>query len=179
MRPVDLCHDEVVATQRERFHRVLEVGLPLAALVGLLLPWLHLAAAGVAPLLAVLHLVVVRLVLVGRARRLLGPARRLFNRWMSRFAFLWLGVPGYGLAALPVAGVVVAVGTFAGLTALVHHYTLWSLSRERARQPLAGWEKLVLAGLAVLTAVALAALLLLAVLVGGAVAWLGQRLRVL
>jgi len=141
------------------------------------MPALHLAAAGLVPLLVVVHLVTVRLVVVGRSRRLLGATRRLFNRWISRLVFLWLGVPGYGLAAVPVVGVLVSVATFAGLTALVHHYTLWSLAREKARLPLALWEKVVLVALAVLTVALFVALVVVALAVGTAVAWLTEKLR--
>jgi hypothetical protein len=177
LRPVDLRCDEVVAAQRQAFLRLLQFGLPVAAVVALLMPFVHLAAAGLVPLLVVVHLVTVRLLLVGRGRRLLGSARRLFNRWISRLSFLWLGVPGYGLAAVPVVGVLAAAVTFAGLTALVHQYTLWSLERERQRLPLALWEKLVLILLAVLTVVALAVLVVVVVVVGLSVAWLAERLR--
>lgn len=151
--------------------------MPVAAVIALMLPALHLAAAAVAPVLAVVHLVTVRLVLVGRGRRLLGTARRMFHRWITRLSFLWIGVPGWGLGAVPFLGVVAGAGTFAGLTVLAHHYTLWSLERERSRQPLALWEKLVLAALAILTVVLLALLVVLALVVGTAVTWLAERLR--
>jgi hypothetical protein len=175
LRPLDLRYDDVVAQQRQRFLVLLQFGLPVVAVVALLMPLLHLAAAGLVPVLVVAHLVTVRLVLVGPARRLLGSGRRLFNRWLSRLAFLWLGVPGYGLAAVPVAGVLVGVGVFAGLTAAVHQYTLWSLERERCRQPLALWEKLILGALVLLTVVLLVTVVVLAVLLGTAVAWVVDR----
>lgn len=177
VRPVDVCHDEVVAEQRRRYLSFLKVGVPVAAAVGLLMPALHLGAAAVAPLLAVVHLVTVRVVLVGRSRRLLGTARRLFHRWITRLSFLWVGVPGWGLSAVPLLGVLAGAGTFAGLTALVHHYTLWSLERERSRQPLAVWEKLVLAALAILTVALLVLVVVAAVVLGAAVSWVAERMR--
>jgi len=99
--------------------------------------------------------------------RLLGPARKRFVRWLSRLGFLWIGIPGYGLAAAPLVGIAPAVATYAGLTAAMHAYTRWSLRREFERAPLAGWEKALLWGLAVAT---LAALALLAALVA-ALGW--------
>jgi hypothetical protein len=83
--------------------------------------------------------------------RLLGTARRRFVRWLARLGFLWIGIPGYGLAATPILGIVPAVATFAGLTAAVHAYTSWSLTRESQRAPLAGWEVALLWGLAIAT----------------------------
>ncbi len=142
------------------------IGAPTAAVIALAMPLLHLGAVAIAPLVAVVHLVVVRWALVADALRVLGPTRRRFNRWLARFAFLWVGVPGYAAMVTPVAGAVVGVGTFAGLTALVHHYALWSLKRELERRPLLGWEKGLLAVLAVATLVVLTLLAALAVLLG-------------
>ena len=48
---------------------------------------------------------------------------------MSRFAFIWLGLPGYAAMAVPVAGIIAGVATFVVLTEIVHVYTGWSLAR--------------------------------------------------
>jgi len=167
LRPIDLRYQQTAAQQQERFPQVLMVGGAIVLVLAIGLSTLHLAAVAAAPLIVVAHLVAVRLWLVRDAMRLLGPARKRFVRWLSRLAFLWIGIPGYGLAAAPLVGIVPAVATFAGLTAAVHAYTSWSLRREFERAPLAGWEKALLWGLAVAT---LAALALLAALVA-ALGW--------
>ncbi|PWB78182.1 MAG: hypothetical protein C3F15_02330 [Holophagae bacterium] len=162
LRPIDLRYEQTVVQQHERFGQMLLIGVPVVFLIALSLSALHFAAVAAAPLIVVAHLVAVRLWLVRDAMRLLGPARKRFVRWLSRLAFLWIGIPGYGLAAAPLVGTVPAVATFAGLTAAVHAYTRWSLTREFQRAPLAGWEVALLWGLAVVT---LAALALVAALV--------------
>jgi hypothetical protein len=115
------------------------------------MPFVHIGALAVVPLLIAIHLVIVRVMLVREAQRLLRPMRRLLNRWMARFSFLWIGLPGYGAMAVPVVGVVVGVGTFALLTSIVHVSTAVSLERERAGKELARWEKLVPVVLAVVS----------------------------
>jgi hypothetical protein len=152
--------------QEQRFREVLLAGTAVVAVVSLLLPLAHVGAALVVPLLMVGHLVTLNLVLVRDARRLLGARRRLFTRWICRLSFLWIGVPGYGLAAVPLVGVAAGVATFAGLTALSHSYIRWSLERERQRLPLALWETVVLIGLVVLTVLALLVLGGLALVLG-------------
>ena len=133
----------------------------------------------VAPLVVVVHLIVVRAWLVREAMRLLGTARRRFVRWLARLGFLWIGVPGYGLAATPLLGIVPAAATFAGLTAAVHAYTSWSLGREHERAPLAGWEVALLWGLVVVTALALVVVAVLVALLGWSATaiadWLASR----
>jgi len=151
LRPIDVRYEEVKAAQQKRYQQLLAVGSVVVGAVSLLMPLLHLGVAVVVPLLLVAHLIAVRWVLIRDATRLLGTRRRLFSRWICRLSFVWVGMPGYGLAAIPVAGVVAGVATFAGLTALAHYYTSWSLDRERQRCPLALWEKLVLLGLVLLT----------------------------
>jgi TRAP-type uncharacterized transport system fused permease subunit len=79
---------------------------------------------------------------------------------------LWIGLPGYALAAVPLAGVIPAVATYLGLTTAVHRYARWSLEQEMLRRPLRRWEKLLLAGFAVLTLIVVVGLVLLAALVG-------------
>ncbi len=170
LRAIDLRYDRVEARLWERFRHMLVVGVPVVAVLSLALSFLHFTAIAFAPLLTVVHLVVVRLYLVREPRRLLGPARRRFLRWLSRLGFLWLGVPGYALAAAPLVGLIPGVGTFAGLTTAAWAYTRWSLTEERDRQPLARWERLLLWGLGGLTLVILAALAAATVLIGWSVA---------
>ncbi|HOC42577.1 MAG TPA: hypothetical protein PKJ99_06085 [Thermoanaerobaculales bacterium] len=164
LRPLDLRYEQVVERQQDRFLQMLMVGIPVVLVLALGLSTLHVGAVAAAPLVVVVHLIVVRVWLVRDARRLLGATRRSFVRWLSRLSFLWLGIPGYGLAAAPLVGLAPAVVTFTGLTAAVHAYSSWSLGRERQRAPLAGWERALLWGLAavtVLTVVIVAALLAL------------------
>jgi len=174
VRPVDLCAEEVEASQKERFRDLLLYGSIVVAAVSLVMPLLHVGVAAVIPFVVVAHMIAVRLFLIRGARRLLGTTRRIFNRWISRFSFLWLGIPGYGLTVVPVAGVVAGVATFVGLTALVHFYTLWSLHQERERRPLALWEKAVLAAFVVLTLLLLVCGAGLALLLGYSLTKLGE-----
>jgi len=148
LRPIDLRYEEVEAEQWAIFKQLMIWGSATTALVFLVLP---LTVPVAAPLVLVAHLLVVRVWLTRKARALLGGSRRIFVRWISRLAFLWLGGLGYGLSTVPLVGVFIGAGVFAGLTAAMHYYTLWSLERELRRQPLALWEKLTLLGLTLLT----------------------------
>ena len=128
---------------------------------------IHVGVVVLAPLVAVIHLVFLRVYVVREARRYLGPTRRLFTRWAARFAFLWLGLPGYAAMAVPLAGIVSGVATFVVLTEVVHVYTAWSLARERSRQPMLAWETGLMATLATITIVVIAGI----VIGGAAVGW--------
>ncbi len=170
LRPLDLRYEGVRVRQEERLGRLLPAGTATAAAIALVMPLLHLGVAAAAPVLVVVHLVVVRLVLLREARLLLGRRRRFFTRWLTRLVFLWLGVPGWGLAAVPALGVLSGAATFAGLTWGAHAYALLSLDRERQRLPLLLWEKALLVLLASLTAIAVLVLVLSALLLGWGVA---------
>jgi hypothetical protein len=179
LRAIDLRYERTAEQQHERFLQLLLVGVPVALVLAIGLSALHLAAVAVAPLVVVVHLIVVRAWLVRETMRLLGTARRRFVRWLARLGFLWIGIPGYGLAAAPLVGIVPAVATFAGLTAAVHAYTSWSLTRESQRAPLAGWEKALLWGLALATLAALIVLAAVVALLGWSATaiadWLASR----
>ena len=133
------------------YRRLLTWGVPTVAVIAIAMPFIHLGALAVVPLLIAVHLVTVRVVLVRDAQRLLGPMRRMLNRWLARFGFLWIGLPGYGAMTVPVVGVVLGAGTFVLLTSIVHVSTTVSLNRERTGQDLAPWEKLVPVVLAVIS----------------------------
>jgi len=150
-KALELRFEKVEAAQSAAFRRLLAYGAPIVAMIAIAMPFVHLGALAVVPLLIAVHLVVVRIVLVRDAQRLLGPMRRLLNRWMARFAFLWIGLPGYGAMTVPVVGLVVGVGTFAILTSVVHVSTAVSLDRERSNKELAPWEKFVPMVLAVIS----------------------------
>ena len=139
------------------------------AVIALVMPFVHVGAVAVVPLLIAVHLVIARVVLVREAQRLLRPVRRLLNRWLSRFAFLWIGLPGYGAMTVPIVGVVLGVGTFVLLTTVVHLSTALSLERERSGKELAGWEKLLPIVLAVLSVGLILLVLVAAVLFGWSV----------
>jgi hypothetical protein len=177
LRPIDVRYPQVEAVQQAHFRQVLGWGAGVVAVVALAVPAIHLVAVVAVPLVLVAHMVVLRVYLIREARRLLGPTRRMFTRWMCRFSFLWLGLPGYGLMVVPVAGVVAGVVTFAALTGLGHRYTLWSLRQERDRAPLQLWEKLLLAAFAVLTVVLLLVVTVGALLLGWGVAALVELCR--
>ncbi len=159
------------------FRRLLAWGAPIIAVVALVVPLLHVGAVIVIPVVLLIHLVVVRVVLVRDAQRLFGPVRRLLNRWTNRFAFLWIGLPGYGAMTVPVLGVVVGTGTFVVLTTIAHLSTAVGLQRERSGQPLSGWEKAVPIALAIVTVVMLVVLIGVAVLFGWTVAAIAERMQ--
>jgi len=152
-------------------------GVPVSAAIAIVMPVVHVGALAVVPLLTAVHLVIVRVVLVRDAQRLLRPVRRLLNRWLARFAFLWIGLPGYGAMTAPVIGVVIGAGTFALLTTVVHVSTLVSLQRERSGQELALWEKLVPTVLAVLSVTLLVLVIGIAIIFGWSVMALVDRMQ--
>jgi hypothetical protein len=80
--------------------------------------------------------------------------------------------------AIPLAGIVGGVATFVVLTEVVHHYTAWSLARERSRQPLLAWETVLMTMLATITIVVIVGIVIGGVVVGWSVVtlidWLGQ-----
>lgn len=167
----------VAAAEAATFRRLLAWGAGAAAVLALVMPFFHVLAVVLVPLTVAVHLVLVRLLLVRDAQRLLGPVRRLLSRWLLRFAFLWLGLPGYGAMTVPVAGVLVGAGTFAVLTTAAHTSTMVALERERAGRPLAWWEKTVPVVLAVLTVAVLVAAVALAVLFGWSVAAIVEKMQ--
>jgi len=169
--------ERVEAAQTDGFRRTLAWGVPIAAAIAVVMPVVHVGALAVVPVLVAIHLVIVRAVLVRDAQRLLRPVRRLLNRWLTRFAFLWIGLPGYGAMAAPVVGVVIGVGTFALLTTVVHVSTLVSLQRERSGQELALWEKLVPTVLAVLSVALLVLVICVAIIFGWSVMALVDRMQ--
>ncbi len=172
LRSIDLRYQEVEADQQRRLRSVLIYGSVVVGAITLVLPLLHIGAALVTPLIVVAHMLALRIYLLRRSHQLLGRTRQFFIRWISRFAFLWIGIPGYGLGAIPLVGILIAVMTFAGLTLALHNYSLWSLHQEYRRDPLAKWEKLVLLILAIVTALAIFALIIATLLVGFSAAWL-------
>lgn len=172
LRPIDLRYQEVEEAQWKSYQQMLMFGSGTAVVLFLLLPLLHvtISTALVVPLILLAHMLALRIMLIRQARSLLGKTRRLFQRWITRLLIIWIGTIGYGLTAIPVIGVIPGVVTFAGLTTLVHHYTLWSLKRERQRLPLAQWEKLTLVGLVLLTIILIVVLATVAALVGWSIA---------
>ena len=178
LRPVDVASDGVLAEQDARVRPFLLRGT-LVALAGALAMQVVHALAVLAPALAVIHLLTVRLTLIRRSYLLLGPTRRRFNRWILRLATLWVGIPGFALGATPGLGIVVPPVVFAGLTLLAHAYTRSSVEMEKGRQPLRAWEKIVLGVLTVSTVVALVLLVVLAgtawVAIDSLRAWLAAR----
>jgi hypothetical protein len=148
---LELRYARVEAVQAAAYRRLLTWGAPVVAVIALVMPFVHVGALAVVPLLTAVHLVVARVVVVRQAQRLLRPVRRLLNRWLARFSFLWIGLPGYGAMTVPIVGVVLGVGTFALLTSVVHLSTAVSLERERSGKELARWEKLLPVALAILS----------------------------
>jgi len=163
----ELRFNKVEAAQAAAYRRMLAWGVPAVAVIGIAMPFIHIGALAVVPLLVAVHLVSVRVVLVRDAQRLLRPVRRFLNRWLARFSFLWIGLPGYGAMTVPAVGVFLGAGTFVLLTTIVHVSTAVSLNRERTGQDLAPWEKLVPVALAVISI----GLILLAIGFAGFFGW--------
>jgi hypothetical protein len=161
LRPVDVAAQEVLAQQDEQLRPFLVAGALAAFTLAIGMQLVH-AAAVLAPAVAVVHLLAVRLALIRGSYMLLGPTRRRFNRWILRLSTLWVGVPGFALGATPVIGLAAPPAVFAGLTLLAHHYTRSSVERERQRLPLLVWEKIVLGVLAASTVALLVLMLALA-----------------
>jgi hypothetical protein len=162
-RPIDVHYGKAALRQQDGYRQMLLYGTPIAAaclVAGQFVPLLL-------PLVLVGHMVATRLILVRGPRRLMGTARRFFTRWIGRLCFLSWGGLGYiVLGAVPIAGPLAGLGTYLGLTAVLHHYTSWSLRRERERQPLAFWEKLLLAILAMVVMLMVAVMVVLALALG-------------
>ena len=173
----ELRFDRVEAAQAARFRRMLAWGVPIIAVIAVAMPFAHVGALAVVPVLVAVHLVLVRVVLVRDAQRLLGPVRRLLNRWLARFSFLWIGIPGYGAMVVPIAGVLVGVGTFTVLTSLVHVATMVSLQRERSGRKLARWEKVVPIALAALSIWFILIVISIAILFGWSVTAIVDRMQ--
>jgi hypothetical protein len=176
-RALELRYVRVEAAQSAAYRRLLIWGAPVVAVIALVMPFVHVGALAVVPLLTAVHLVVARVVVVREAQRLLRPVRRLLNRWLSRFSFLWIGLPGYGAMTVPFVGVLLGVGTFALLTSVVHLSTAVSLERERAGRELARWEKLLPVFLAILSIGLILLVIAAAALFGWSVMAIVERLQ--
>ena len=169
-KALNMRFERVECDQNSTYRRLLAWGTPSVAAVAVFVPLLHVGAVIAVPLVVLVHLVVVRLVLVRDAQRLFGPVRRLLNRWTIRFAFLWIGLPGYGAMTVPVVGIVLGAGTFVVLTTVAQQ-------RERSGQSLSRWEQLVPVALAVLTVVMLVVVIGVAVLFGWTVAAIAEKMQ--
>lgn len=180
LRPVDVRWSKVEAEQWERFRITMLAGTPAVAIIALVAPAMPVIGTLVAAILVAGHLVVLRLVVLGHVMPMLGGRRRMLCRWVSRLAVLWVGVPGYGVALVPLAGAAAAAATFAGVTAFVYWYGLRSLYRERDRAKPPAWETAIVLALVAVTLIVLVALVALAVLLGwsllGLATWLGNQL---
>jgi hypothetical protein len=139
----ELRFNRVEGAQTSAYRRLLMWGTPTAAVIAIVMPFVNIGALAVVPLLVAVHLIIVRVWMVRDAQRLLRPMRRFLNRWLTRFAFLWIGLPGYGAMTVPVVGLFFGAGTFALLTTIVQVSTAVSLERERSAKDLARWEKAV------------------------------------
>lgn len=163
IRRIDVWYETCVERQRRTFWKIVLWGTPIALAITAAVPLLHLAILSPAliPFVVVVHMIVVRLFLIRNAYKVLSRRRKVFVRWLTRFSFLWLGVPGYGLTSIPIVGIVAGGSTFVALTSLTHAYTAWSLSRDRERLPLTWPEKAILTAAIVLTLVVFVFLIML------------------
>lgn len=168
LRPVDIRYDDIVRVRRERFRRMLAGGAPVLGGLLLLVPFLHAGISPliVVPLLVAAHLTLATVYLTRPGRRYLGHRRRFFSRWINRLTFLWVGGFGYGFTMIPLLGAGIGVMTYCGLTGLAHGYGLWSLDRERRRQGLTVWEKVVLLTLVSFSLIVVVGLILLIIGLG-------------
>jgi hypothetical protein len=140
--------------------------VPTVAALAVAASLMHVGGVLLAPLVALVHLVVLRVWVVRESRRYLGRTRRLFTRWAARFSFLWLGLPGYAAMAVPLVGIVRGVATFVVLTEVVHVYTAWSLARDRSGRPMLAWETVLMATLATITVVVVVGIIIGGLVVG-------------
>lgn len=179
LRLVDARYDAAVAEEERLFRLLVVRGTAIALGVLLLAPAFHVAATPLlaAPLLAALHLVLVRFTLLAPARPLLSGLRRSTTRWVTRAVFLVGGTVGYGFTAVPVAGAVAGAAVFAGLTTFAHRWSLRALRQEKDRVPLAGWEKALFVTLVVLSVLLGALAVLLAWKLSALAAELFRRLH--
>lgn len=166
LRMLDLRYDRVRAEQELRFRQLVGGGVVASAGIAVLLSLAGPAGVVGAPVMVVAHLVAIRVFLLGRTVRLLGGRRRVFVRWITRLATVWIGGLVYTLAPVPVAGAILVAAVFCGITWLAHSYARWALEQELRRRPPQRWERVVLWTLAVITGAALVAALGVAVLVG-------------
>jgi hypothetical protein len=172
----ELRFKKVEDAQAAAYRRLLAWGAPTVAVIAIAMPFVHIGALAVVPLLVAVHLVVVRVVLARDAQRLLHPMRRMLNRWLARFSFLWIGLPGYGAMTVPAVGVVLGVGTYVLLTSIVQVSTAVSLERERSGKELARWEKVVPIVLAVVSVGLILLVVAVALLFGWSVMAIMERL---
>ena len=177
LKALELRYARVEAKQSATYRKLLIYGTPAVAVIALVMPFVHVGAVAVVPLLVAIHLVIVRVMLVREAQRMLRPMRRLLNRWLARFSFFWIGLPGYGAMTVPVVGVLVGAGTFALLTSIVQVSTAVSLDRERAGKQLARWEKAVPIALALISIGLILLLIGLAALFGWSVMAIVERMQ--
>ncbi|MCB9602337.1 MAG: hypothetical protein H6722_17355 [Sandaracinus sp.] len=157
---------EMEALTRERFGTVLATATLAAALAGTV-PFLGLVANLVA-------LVVFRLWVVGPCLSLLAGTRRLVARWTLRLGTAWLLALTGLLLAIPCAAfvqtaLVVGVVWWSGRA-----YLLWQLRRERAREPVAIGEWLLLGGVVAAMLFAIGVVLSLATTIYGFLSDLGE-----
>jgi len=168
--------DIIGAQQEKRFRKILFYGTSAVTVIFIVMPLLHISLSPVVivPLILVVHMLVIRLVLVRNPRKMMGTIRQMFVRWICRLSFVWIGSIGYGFTMVPIFGVIAGAATFVGLTSMIHYYTLWSLHREQAQEPLMMWEKLILIFLVVITVTLLVVLAGIALVLGWTLSQLGS-----
>ena len=176
LRPLDLRYERLGQELDRRLGRMLARGTPLVVGIALFLPFVHVAALVLLSVMALTHLILIRLYLQGVGRAYYGMARSLSTRWMTRLVFLWVAGPLYGMALLPILGALISALCFVGLSWLAVLYEKRNLLREKKRIPTALWEKALLAVLGILTFLVLLLLFVFVALLGFSVqallAWL-------
>lgn len=147
-RSIDTHYTEVLLRQEKRYREIMIYGSIASGvwslIIGLLI-WVAGLGGFLVPVLIAGHLIALRLSIVNEPRKFMSKKRKFFTRWICRLLVLTGGGIGYSFTTIPIVGVVPGVGTFAGVTALVHRYTMWSFRQEKDRKPLEAWEKLLLA----------------------------------
>lgn len=150
---------EMEALTRERFGTVLATATLAAALAGTV-PFLGLVANLVA-------LIVFRLWVVGPCLSLLSGTRRHVVRWTLRLGTAWLlAITGLFLA-IPCAAFLQTAFVVGTVWWSGRAYLLWQLRRERAREPIALGEWLLLGGVIAAMLLAIGLVLSLATTVYG------------
>jgi hypothetical protein len=150
---------EMEALTGERFGTVLATAVLAAALAGTV-PFLGLIANVVA-------LIVFRLWVVGPCLALLSGTRRLVARWTLRLGTAWLLALTGLFLAIPCAAFLQTAIVVGAIWGSGRAYLLWQLRRERAHEPVAVGEWLLLGGVVAAMLLAIGLVISLATTVYG------------
>ena len=158
-RDVDVHFESLVPAQMRRLKTLLQLGVPIAAVITFISPLLtgplHLLLS--VPALVIATAIAVRIELVTPVQWLLSRPRRFISRWTRRMCFYPAAFWGFAIAGTPIFGALAGAATFAGLSIATHHYMMWNAKLDVNRVPIRGLERVILVS-AALAALALTAI---------------------